>query len=180
MAQLPIKTFPDPVLRQRARRIKEIDPKLQKLIDDMIETLHSCAGVGLAAPQVGESVRLVIIEIPGEEVLTLINPEVIRRKGEFFATEGCLSIPGYRAEVKHSEMVKVKAIDREGNEIRIKGEDLLAQAMEHEIDHLNGVLFIDHLESLDELEKIPPDEPATAEEAKQDKSATATSRKTRP
>lgn len=154
MAVLEIRVFPDPVLRQRAKRVRNIDRLLQKLIEDMIETLHNCSGVGLAAPQVGVPLRVAVIEMPGEEIITLINPEIIKRKGERLLEEGCLSIPGYKGEVKRSELVKVKGLDRYGKEIRIKAKDLLAQTLEHEIDHLNGVLYIDHLDSPDKLQKL--------------------------
>lgn len=154
MAVLDIRFLPDPVLRQKAKRVRSVDSLIHKLIDDMIETMHACSGVGLAAPQVGVSLKVAVIEVPGEEVITLINPEVIRRKGERIVEEGCLSVPGYKGEIKRSEMVKVKGLDRNGKEIRLKAEGLLAQALEHEIDHLNGILYIDHLESPDKLQKL--------------------------
>ena len=124
----------------------------------MIETMHDAPGVGLAAPQVGFSLRIVVIGLPEKEDIALINPEVVRRKGERVVNEGCLSIPGYMGKLKRSESVTVKGRDRSGKEIRIKGEELLAQALEHEIDHLNGVLYIDRLESKDDLHKIEPKE----------------------
>jgi len=158
MAVLDIRVFPDPVLRQKAKRVGNIDGLLQKLIDDMIETMHGCSGVGLAAPQVGVPLRIAVIRIPGEEVITLINPEVIKRKGERVVEEGCLSLPGYKGEIRRSMVVKVKGLDRHGKEVRIKAEELLAQALEHEIDHLNGVLYIDRLESPDKLQKLPAEQ----------------------
>ncbi len=154
MAVLQIRTLPDPVLRQRAKRVTRIDGSVQKLIDDMIDTMRAATGVGLAAPQIGVSLRIAVIELPGEEVITLINPEIIKRIGERVVEEGCLSVPGYRGEIKRSAVVKVKAQDREGKEFRLKGEELLAQALEHELDHLNGVVYIDHLDSPDKLFKI--------------------------
>jgi len=120
----------------------------------MIDTMRAATGVGLAAPQIGVSLRIAVIELPGEEVITLINPEIIKRIGERVVEEGCLSVPGYRGEIKRSAVVKVKAQDREGKEFRLKGEELLAQALEHELDHLNGVVYIDHLDSPDKLFKI--------------------------
>ena len=153
MAVLRIRTLPDPVLRQKAKRVAKLDDSVQKLIDDMIDTLHANSAVGLAAPQIGVSLRIAVIEVPGEEVITLINPLVIKRKGERVLGEACLSVPGYHGEIKRSLIVKVKAQDRQGKEIRLKGEELLAQALEHEIDHLNGVLYIDHIESPDKLYK---------------------------
>ena len=154
MAVIKVRTLPDPVLRQRAKRVNLIDSSIQKLIDDMIDTMRAVSGVGLAAPQIGVSLRVAVIEIPGEEVITLINPEVVKRQGERVVEEACLSVPGYQGEINRSVIVKVKAQDRQGREIRIKGEDLLAQALEHETDHLNGTLYIDHVESSDKLFKM--------------------------
>ena len=154
MAVLEIRTLPDPVLRQKARKVSEIDDSIQKLIDDMIDTMHAVPGVGLAAPQVGVSLRIAVIEIPGEEVITLINPEVTKRQGERVLGEACLSVPGYHGEIKRSVTVKVKALNRHGRQIRIKGEGLLAQALEHETDHLEGTLYIVHIESADKLWKL--------------------------
>jgi peptide deformylase len=158
MAVLKIRTYPEPVLRKKAKRVTGIDKKIQKLIDDMIETLHESHGVGLAANQVGIPLRLVIIHEPEKELLVLINPEVVKREGERVIIEGCLSLPGYQGEVKRSEKVKVKAQDRHGKDIRIKGEELLGQALEHEIDHLNGVLYIDKLEGDGKIYKVTPED----------------------
>lgn len=124
----------------------------------MLETLPAVAGVGLAAPQIGVSLRLAVIQLPDEEPIVLINPEVIRTLGERTVEEGCLSIPGYRGEITRSAGVTVKSRDRQGKEFRLKATDLLAQALEHEIDHLNGILFVDHLESQDKLFRIDPEE----------------------
>jgi peptide deformylase len=153
MAVLQIRTLPDPVLRQKAKRVTKIDGSIHKLIDNMIDTMRAASGAGLAAPQIGVSLRIAVIELPGEEVITLINPQVIKRTGERILEEGCLSVPGYRGEIKRSVIVKVKAQDRQGKEFRLKGEELLAQVLEHEIDHLNGILYIDHLESPEKLFK---------------------------
>jgi len=157
MAALKIRVNPDPVLREKAKRVTEIDRSIQRLIDNMVETLHTASGVGLAANQVGVPLRVIVIHVPDEDVLALINPEIIERKGERLVMEGCLSIPGYHAELKRSESVKVKAKNREGKLIRIKAQDLLGQALEHEIDHLNGVLYIDYLDSEDQLLKVEPE-----------------------
>ena len=162
MAVRPIRLLGDPVLRQRAKRVPQVDPSIQRLIDDMIDSMREASGVGLAAPQIGVSLRVIVIEVPEEEVVALINPEIVKRSGQRQLDEGCLSIPGYRAEVQRSVSVVVKGLDRQGRPVRIKAEDdLLAHALEHEIDHINGVLYIDHLESLDELIPI---EPAPGEE----------------
>ena len=154
MTVLNICALPDPVLRRKAKRVSAIDGSVQKLIDDMIDTMRAAPGVGLAAPQVGVSLRVAVIEIPGENVITLINPQIIRREGEIVLEEACLSVPGYQGEIKRSARVKVKAQDRQGKEFRIKGEGLLAQALQHETDHLNGVLYVDHVESAEKLQKL--------------------------
>lgn len=158
MAVLPIRIVPDPILRRKAKRVRSIDGSIQKLINDMRETMHSASGVGLAAPQVGVPLRVIVIDIPEQEEISLVNPEIVRRKGERLVNEGCLSVPGYIGEVKRSESVTVKGRDQTGKEIRIKAEELLAQALEHEINHINGILYIDQLESIDKLRKIEPEE----------------------
>jgi len=157
MAILTILTLPEPVLKQKSKRVKNIDGSIRKLAADMIETMHAASGVGLAAPQVGVPLRVIVIGMPGEEDFVLINPEVVRRVGERLVTEGCLSVPGYFGEIQRALRVTVKGRDLSGKEIRIKAEELLAQAMEHEIDHLNGVLYVDHLESNDKLHKVEPE-----------------------
>jgi peptide deformylase len=158
MATIPIRIAPDPVLRQKATRVRTVDASIRKLIADMRETLYSASGVGLAAPQVGVPLRVIVISIPEQEEFALINPEVVRKKGERIVTEGCLSIPGYVGEIKRAESVTVKGRDENGREVRIKADELLAQALEHEIDHTNGILYIDHLESMDKMRKIEPEE----------------------
>jgi len=158
LAVLPITVLGDAVLRQRAKRVSQVDGSIQRLVESMIETMRDAGGVGLAAPQVGVPLRVVAIAMPGEEVITLINPEIVKRSGERTVTEGCLSVPGYWAEVTRSVSVTVKGRDLQGHQVRVKAkDDLLAQALEHEIDHINGVLYIDHLESLDELRKVAPE-----------------------
>ncbi len=155
MAVLQIRTLPDPVLRQKAKRVTKIDASIQKLIDDMIDTLHADPNrAGLAAPQVGVLLRIVVIEVPEQELITLINPEIIKKEGERIVQEGCLSIPGYFGEIKRAVTLKVKAKNRDGKEFRLKAEGLLAQALEQEIEHLDGVLYIDHLESSEKLFEV--------------------------
>ena len=149
--------LPAPVLRRKAKRVSVIDNSIQRLIDDMIETMQESKGVGLAAPQVGVSLRVVVLQMPGEEPIAIVNPKMVKRIGEREVTEGCLSVPGYTGEIKRSVSVTVKGRDRQGKAIRLKGADLLAQALEHELDHLNGVLYVDHLESQDKLYKIEPE-----------------------
>jgi peptide deformylase len=154
MAVIPIRIAPDPVLRQKAKRVRNIDASVHKLIKDMLETMHDAPGVGLAAPQVGVPLRVIVIGIPEQEDFALINPEVVKTRGERVVSEGCLSIPGYVGQLKRAESVTVKGRDPNGKEVRIKAEELLAQALEHEIDHVNGILYTDRLESEDDLKKI--------------------------
>lgn len=157
MAVLPIRTVPDTVLRQKTKRVRTIDKSVKKLIADMRETLHAEEGrAGLAAPQVGVSLRVTVIGIPGEEDIILINPEIVRKKGRRLVQEGCLSIPGYVGQIPRSESVTAKGRNLDGREIRIKGKDLLAQALEHELDHLDGVLYVDHLENPGDLRTLEP------------------------
>jgi peptide deformylase len=158
VAVLRVRLAPDAVLRQKAKRVRGVDPKIEKLIDDMLETMTSVHGVGLAAPQVGVSARVVVAEIPDEETIVLINPEIVKSSGERVVSEACLSVPGYGGEIKRSASVTVKGRDRNWKEIRVKATGLLAQCLEHEIDHLNGVLYFDHLESPDKLERVETDE----------------------
>ena len=153
MAVLKIRTNPDPVLRRKAKKIAAVDASIRKLIDDMIETMQEAYGVGLAANQVGVPLRIVVIQVPEQEVLVLVNPVVVETKGERTVIEGCLSVPGYQAEVTRAESVRVQARDRNGKLFRKRGTELLAQAMQHEIDHLNGVLFIDYLTDKSQLQK---------------------------
>jgi len=157
MAILPMVDYNNPVLRQKAKRVSSIDGAIARLIDDMVETMREVGGVGLAAPQIGVPLRIAVIELPDEEIIVLVNPKIVKRSGERQIEEGCLSIPGYRGEIQRSEKVTVKGLDRFGREIRIKGEGLLAQALEHELDHLDGTLYIDHLESIDKLTPVTAD-----------------------
>jgi peptide deformylase len=148
--------LPEPVLRQKAKKVPTIDHSLQRLIDDMVTTMQQANGVGLAAPQVGVSLRVAVLQMPEEEPFAIINPEIVKRSGDREVGEGCLSVPGYQGELKRSASVTVKGLNREGGKIRIKATGLMAQALEHEIDHLNGILYIDHIESEDKLYKIEP------------------------
>ena len=155
MAVLPIRRFPnDSVLRQQAKRVSGIDGSIQRLINNMIETMQSANGVGLAAPQVGVPLRVIVMQMPGQEPVALINPEIVKRSGEQEVTEGCLSVPGYYGEIKRSSTITVKGKDRNGREVRIKAEGLMAEALEHEMDHLSGRLYIDYIESTNRLHKI--------------------------
>jgi len=153
MAVLKIRTNPDPALRKKAKKIGSVDDSVRKLIDDMIETMQEAYGVGLAANQVGIPLRIVVIQIPEQEVLVLVNPVIVETKGERMVIEGCLSVPGYQAEVSRAESVRIQARDRNGKLFRKRGTELLAQALQHEIDHLNGVLYIDYLKDKSQLMK---------------------------
>ncbi len=162
MAILPLVRAPNPVLRQKTRQVKGIDRRIRKLVHDMIETMHDAHGVGLAANQVGISLRIAVIQLPeDEEATVLINPKVLREEGEReIESEGCLSVPGYRGTVKRAEKIRVRALDIDGKEYRIRAaNDLLAQALQHEADHLDGRLYLDRLVSEDALyEEVRPEQ----------------------
>jgi peptide deformylase len=152
MAVLEICTFPNPVLKQKSRPIQKIDPKILQLVQDMAETMYSAPGVGLAAPQVGHSLRLAVIDVTPADgpknLLVLINPEIVAAEGECTWDEGCLSVPDCNEEVKRSKKVVVRYQNLQGENAEITGEELLAIALQHEIDHLDGILFIDRLSPL--------------------------------
>ena len=182
MAIRKILEIPNPILRQRAKKIRRVDRKLLELAHDMVETMREASGVGLAANQVGELRRLIVIQLPEEEEARIyINPEILRREGQREVEEGCLSYPGYKGIVNRSMWVKFGALDHTETAVKIKAECLLAQAMEHEVDHLNGILYLDHLadhtklyrvdedgERLDQEEDDPPHEaPADSDTADQ-------------
>ncbi|GAB6088303.1 peptide deformylase [Alkaliphilus crotonatoxidans] len=145
MAIRIIRTDEDPILRKKARVVEQFDKRLHELLDDMAETMYDADGVGLAAPQIGILKRIVVIDVE-DELIELINPEIIDTKGSQKGQEGCLSLPGISEDITRPQWVKVKAQDRHGNEFMIEGTDLLARAFCHEIDHLNGILFIDLIE----------------------------------
>jgi peptide deformylase len=151
------------VLREKAKRVPSIDGSIHRLIEDMIDSMHAASGVGLAAPQIGVSLRVIVIGLPDEEPFALINPEFVKRSGERTVEEGCLSLPGYRTEnMTRSVSVVAKGLDPSGKQTRVRGkDDLLAQVLEHEIDHINGTLYVDHLASKDDLIKIEPPETAS-------------------
>jgi peptide deformylase len=155
MAILDIRKYPDPVLKKRTSVVEAFDAKLQRLIDDMLETMYAAPGVGLAANQVGVSLRLAVIDVSGREengrghpLLVLVNPELLAMEGSVVEEEGCLSIPEFSEKVKRAAKVKVRAQDRTGRHYELDAEGLLAKALQHEIDHLNGMLFVDRLSPL--------------------------------
>jgi peptide deformylase len=155
MAIREIRTYPDPVLRSKTGRVEVIDESLQRLIDDMVETMHAAPGVGLAANQVGVPLQVAVIDLGDREeertrhpLLVLINPEVLSQEGSVVAEEGCLSIPDLTEKVKRAARVKVRAQDRSGRQYEIEADGLMAKALQHEIDHLNGLLLIDRLSPL--------------------------------
>ena len=152
MAILHICTYPEEILRQRAQPITEIDEEVVKLVDHMVETMYSAPGIGLAATQVGVAKQLLVADIaprrPESELIVLINPEIVAAEGEVIIEEGCLSVPEYQAEVKRHERVTVRGLNLKGEEVEIEAEGLLAVVLQHEIDHLNGMLFIDRLSKL--------------------------------
>ncbi len=142
MPTMDIKKAGNKVLKEIAAPVEKIDRKLKQLLDNMAETMYAADGVGLAAPQVGVSLRIVVIDI-GEGLLELINPEIISKEGSETDTEGCLSVPGMYGEVERYASVTVEALNRSGKKFRVNGSGLLARALQHEIDHLNGILFIE-------------------------------------
>ena len=146
MAIRRIRVFPDPILRKKCRVVRRIDDRVRVLAADMTETMDGAGGVGLSANQVGALQRVVTIHLPGDEsAIVLVNPEVKGTEGEREVIEGCLSFPGYEGLVNRSVSVKARWLDENGSKVKITAEELFAQAIEHEIDHLNGILFVDHL-----------------------------------
>jgi peptide deformylase len=159
VAVLPILTGDQPLLRQPAKKVGKVDRSIQRLLDDMLETMRVAPGIGLAANQVGRLLRLISIEVE-DTAYQLVNPEIIASDGEAVIEEGCLSLPGYYADVRRPARVSAKALTRNGKPIRINADGMLARVLQHEIDHLNGVLFIDRLDSLNDLRYVSPEEEA--------------------
>lgn len=155
MAIREIKTYPDPVLRAKTKRVEAIDEQIQRLIEDMAETMYAAPGVGLAANQIGVPLQLAVIDISVSEepqkkrqLVVLINPEMVSMEGAVVSEEGCLSVPDFSEKVKRAARVKVRAQDRTGKAFELEAEGLMAKALQHEIDHLNGIVFIDRLSAL--------------------------------
>jgi peptide deformylase len=144
---LPIRVLGDPILRKETVPVREVTPELRQLVENMFETMHAAKGIGLAAPQVGRTERLTVIEIEGER-LVLLNPEVLTRAGKITWEEGCLSIPEVYAKVERAAEVTVRAMNLDGKEFEVSGRELLAVCLQHEIDHLDGKLFLDRLSLL--------------------------------
>lgn len=147
MARLPILEYPDPRLRRRAERVTKVDAEIRALVDDMFETMYAAPGIGLAAVQVNVPKRVVVIDISaeGNEPNCFINPEIVTATGSTQSEEGCLSVPEYYDQVTRAERVTVRALDRDGQPFELEAEGLLAVAVQHEYDHLQGVLMIDHM-----------------------------------
>lgn len=137
--------FPHPLLRKKCKSVKRVTPEIRKLIDDMIETMHEAPGIGLAAPQIGELVRVIVADI-GEGPIALVNPKIITMKGRQTFTEGCLCLPGVEAPVTRAAQVTVKGMDKSGEQVTFEAKELLATVLQHEIDHLDGHVFIDRVE----------------------------------
>jgi peptide deformylase len=148
----PIVKYGDPILEKPSKSITKFDAELEGLMEDMFATMYAAQGIGLAAPQIGKSLRVAVVDVTSgknpEAKIVLVNPEIIHGEGEKREEEGCLSIPGFRGYVVRPQFVTVKAQDAKGQEFEIRGEDLLARAFCHEIDHLNGILFLTHLSML--------------------------------
>lgn len=155
MTVRPIVTLGDPRLRLKGERVDSFGKALHELLDDLAHTMHDAPGVGIAAPQIGEPLQACVVEVEGR-LHELVNPRIVRASGEDRDLEGCLSIPGFVAYVTRRERIWVQAQNRYGRRVRVAGADLLARAIQHEIDHLHGKLYIDYLESLDELIAVVP------------------------
>lgn len=180
----PIVLSDNPLLRKKSRRVRRIDPTLQQLTDDMAETIHAANGIGLAAIQIGVPERVIVVQLPEEEseegeqgegknpedveLYVIINPELARKSRDVEeGIEGCLSVPGWVGEVSRHHAVTVKGLDPRGQPVRIKAEGLLARVFQHEIDHCDGILFIDHIEDPEKVWPVPEGEEEAAEAAQE-------------
>jgi peptide deformylase len=175
----PIVVYDDPLLRKRSRQVRRVSPAIRELVDDMVETMHAANGIGLAAIQVGAPKNVVVVQLPEDEenphggiLYVVANPQLARKSRETEAgTEGCLSVPGLAGEVSRHRAVTVKGLDARGKPVRIKAEGLLARVFQHEIDHCDGVLFIDHIEDPEKLWTVKEGEEEAAEATQQGKAA---------
>jgi peptide deformylase len=171
MAILEVLLEGEPLLRQKALKIRTVDESLRRLARDMHETMEAAPGVGLAGPQIGVMRRIIVVHVPegyqGEDepdvVMTLINPEIVKVQGRAVAAEGCLSIPGWVGDVPRAERVTVKAIDLNNRQIRFKADGFLARVLQHEVDHLDGILFVDRVEDKSTLRQVEDEEEVPAE-----------------
>jgi len=160
MAILPILEIPNPLLRRRAKKVRSLSNKTISLAHDMVETMREAGGVGLAANQVGVLQRIIVIQLPEEEEARIyLNPEILKTTGSRKIEEGCLSLPGYRGIVTRSIQIRFQALDSNFKTIKFKADNLLSQALEHEVDHLNGILYTDHLVEHESLYKIEEQKP---------------------
>jgi peptide deformylase len=178
MAVRPMVQADNPLLRKKSKKVKRFGRALQNLIDDMVETMHAVHGLGLAAPQIGVSQQVIVIQLPEDEedpqsgkLYVLCNPEIVKTAGEEESEEGCLSVPGFVGDVRRATVVTVKGLDRHGKKIRIKAEGLLARAFQHEVDHINGVLYIDRVDSPEKIRRIVPVEEQGSQEASREEPA---------
>lgn len=164
MSILDIRVLGDPVLRKETIPVENVNDDIRSLINDMFETMYAAEGIGLAAPQIGRTERVTVMDVEGAKY-ALVNPEITARQGSIRGEEGCLSIPEIFGEVERSSVVTVRALDEHGNEIEIEGSELLARCLQHEIDHLHGKLFLDYLSvlkrrsALSKWDKLKPDYP---------------------
>jgi peptide deformylase len=165
VARRPILTFEHPALREKAKKVSRVDTSIQRLIDDLTQTMLDAPGAGLAANQIGVPLRVCVVKGDENQIWGLVNPEMVKHAGSQVGYEGCLSYPGWVGEVERYETVVVKGRNRHGKEVRIKSSGFTARAFQHELDHLDGVLFIDRLTSLDTLRRVEELEAEVREEA---------------
>ena len=160
MSILPIRLFPDPILRKKAKEIENINLEILEFSNNMLETMQYAKGIGLAAPQVGRLVRLITILVPERDPIVMFNRNINKKSGIRMVPEGCLSVPGFTGIVERSISISATYVDKNKGKIQLSAEELLSQAIEHEIDHLNGIMYLDHLESHEKLHKtgITPDD----------------------
>jgi peptide deformylase len=170
----PIRKIGDPVLRKKAAKVDKVTKEIQKLVDDMVETMRKASGQGLAAPQVGVSLRVAVVETvksdaegkPIKELISLINPEIVKASADTWQhAEGCLSIPGWRGDVERPYQITVKALDRSGERVRFDADGMFARAIQHEVDHLDGVFYTDKLIAPDRIWQVNEDESDDGDES---------------
>jgi len=153
MAELEIVTCPGPILLSEAQTVARVSSRIRRLAHDMLETMYAASGIGLAAPQVGVLTRVIVVDV-GEDPLVLVNPKIAAAEGEQVGLEGCLSVPDLAGEVRRAEWVMVKGLNRRGRPVSQEGEGLLARVLQHEIDHLDGILFVARIEDLTRLWRV--------------------------